>query len=361
MDVHPIVRAWLDGKRPEDVTAAQWRALSLIVAGAASEAHYEAAGRDFCDALKSDGDLLRQSTSTEGAIDKAAGEGVIRWIMSSESPDRCGDIIRQRGWELKRYKNNPVVLFAHNHEGEPIGRADNLVIEEIKGMPALVGDIRFAVEQSEIAARLHRLAAGQFLQAGSVGFLPIKTTIPNGDEERAKLNLGRFGVLYEKAELLEFSLCAVPCHPSALQRAIKDGSLSDTDARWAEALADPTEKEWEKLMRERARSFVDMGKGKLPPTDNAELPTNEIVIRTVSDDCVADALKALADSQQRHADALDALARSITDLTTYFGVERKTNVARSAKAEAPTGEMDPLAVLGKIKDQITRHLQQKQR
>ena len=42
------------------------------------------------------------------SIDEARGE--VEAVVSSERPDRSGDIIRQGSWELRNFKKHPVLL-----------------------------------------------------------------------------------------------------------------------------------------------------------------------------------------------------------------------------------------------------------
>jgi len=388
MEVQSIIRAWLQGERAKDLTAEQHRLIGLISAGIATEEQIEQAGEEYALALKSNENLLRWQNGVCAPIGKAAIEGppVIPWVMSREDTDRGGDVVRQKGWVTKDYKANNVVIFAHGRDPqtgtEPIANGENLKIGTSKGKPALLSDIRFAVEESEHAARRYRLANAGFIKAGSVGFRPLKTTIPQGDDERAKLGVGRFGVLYEKSELLEFSLVAVPMHQGALQssldRALCDGLIETGDAEIAEALADPTEKEWEKLMRKHARSFVDMGRlvgegsgeganylhadtcstcGQIlmdtswhlvslsaADTSNVIPYTFQPALEAKSPDWMSAemevAIKELAESQHAQAKTLDKLVQAITDLSTCLGGMRGATAEPIPDAKAEEAETD---------------------
>src|SRR3990167_9023558 len=57
------------------------------------------------------------------ATDFPAEERVLRFKISTEAKGRDGDIIRLSGWDLKRYKKNPVVLWAHDSYAFPIARS----------------------------------------------------------------------------------------------------------------------------------------------------------------------------------------------------------------------------------------------
>jgi len=147
-------------------------------------------------------------------------ERVIQWTCSDESVDRYGDIIKQSGWKLDSYKKNPVILTFHDYGKFPIGNSIKTFVEnkELK-MWILFAD----KEVSEDAEKAFQLAKAGFVKAGSVGFMPIQSRKPT-DEERAELVMGNpWSVIYEKQDLMEFSLCGVPANPNAVQDAIKKG------------------------------------------------------------------------------------------------------------------------------------------
>ena len=332
-----IVRAWLDEERPEDMTPEQYRLIGLIAAGTATDKQIEAAGEEFALSVKTDPSMYRRHHSDVGKAGDAKGN-VIPWVLSTETVDRDGDIIRQRGWDLKAFRRNPVVLLSHDSSQLPIGVVENIKKCEHKGRPALVGDIKFAVDESERAAEAFRLAKAGVLKAGSVGFMPIKTFIPPTDEKRDELGLGKYGVVFEKSSLLEFSLCSVPSNPDAIQCS--------------------TEKEIERMLRARAKSYIDAE----PVTDSA--PTLTCVSATLrsitytfsdgreytskmgdfyegpTDNGLSDALKSLAESNQRQADVTERLAESITDLGSCIG---GVPIARAAEPEMPEEEPEPEA------------------
>ena len=46
----------------------------------------------------------------------------IKFVASTANPDRYGDVVDQKGWDLRAYNRNPVVLFNHNPSQMPIGK-----------------------------------------------------------------------------------------------------------------------------------------------------------------------------------------------------------------------------------------------
>ena len=76
-----------------------------------------------------------------GAIEKLAKakdqNGTFDVIISTEDTDRSGEIVKQSGWELKNYKNNPIVLWGHDYYSLPIGVCTETYLTEHNGVPAL--------------------------------------------------------------------------------------------------------------------------------------------------------------------------------------------------------------------------------
>ena len=49
------------------------------------------------------------------------------FVMSDETVDRMGDVIRASGWSLSQFKSNPIALFGHEHSF-PIGNWENVKV-----------------------------------------------------------------------------------------------------------------------------------------------------------------------------------------------------------------------------------------
>lgn len=132
---------------------------------------------------------------------------VVRFIASTGVEDRHGDSIRLNGWRLERFKANPVVLFGHDADDLPIGKAIQIGVEG----EALCVDIQFAsAEANPMAENVYRLVTEGCLNAVSVGFIPVRFEIVEDRES------GRRGYDILEAELLEISVVPIPAHPDAL-------------------------------------------------------------------------------------------------------------------------------------------------
>ena len=136
-------------------------------------------------------------------------EGIISAIVSTESVDRDGDIIRQEGWDLRHFKAHPVLLSSHNYRGltNQIGEWTRM---EVVGKE-LVGEARYYIGQGNSEADWGFFLAGRDKAAFSVGFMP--------DMAQAKELQGDGKTSYEfKAqELLEVSQVTVPSNRQSLQ------------------------------------------------------------------------------------------------------------------------------------------------
>lgn len=142
---------------------------------------------------------------TKGAVDIDAP---IRFVASTETVDRYGDIIRASGWQLENYKKNPVVLFGHSH-ADIVGRSPSVWVEGKR----LMSEISLAAAgTSALVDSVRSLVAQRILKAVSVGFMPIEHKLIRDDE-----NDHITGVEFEKQDLLEISLVAVPANQEALQ------------------------------------------------------------------------------------------------------------------------------------------------
>lgn len=126
------------------------------------------------------------------------------FIMSDESVDRVGDIIRAGGWDLADFQKNPVALWAHDH-GKPIGVWDNVRVTGKK----LIGKLKLAKEgtSAEIDT-IRSLVEQRIIKAVSVGFQPL--------EAKPLEKTSGYGYEYTKQRLHECSLVSVPANANAL-------------------------------------------------------------------------------------------------------------------------------------------------
>ena len=143
--------------------------------------------------------------STAAAAGRA-GEPVT-FVLSTDEVDRHGDVVCADGWRLDAYRENPVLLWAHDYRHPAIGRAVAVWSEPRR----LLAKMEFA--PSAFAQEVAALYAAGFQWGVSVGFRPIRC------EERRDPRTGAcLGLRYLEQELLEVSAVPVPANRSALRR-----------------------------------------------------------------------------------------------------------------------------------------------
>lgn len=129
----------------------------------------------------------------------------MEFVLSDETPDRMGDIISSKGWDLDNFRKNPVALFNHRSDF-PVGVWENLRAAD----GALRGHLKLApLGTSERIDEIRKLVEAGILKAVSVGFKPI-SSIPR------KVGDKFVGEHFQRQELVETSLVSVPANPNAL-------------------------------------------------------------------------------------------------------------------------------------------------
>jgi len=123
------------------------------------------------------------------------------FVLSDESVDRMGDVIKADGWDLRAFKSNPIALFGHSHD-KPVGRWENVRVAGKR----LIGNLKLAKPgTSDFIDTVRSLVEQGIIKAVSVGFQPVEATPRKGG-----------GYEYIKSALHEVSLVAVPANQNAL-------------------------------------------------------------------------------------------------------------------------------------------------
>ena len=152
------------------------------------------------------GEIMPQIHQRQAFITKATREGVYTFQASSEKVDSYGDVVMQKGIDLSRFKENPIILYQHNSD-EPIGRAVDMRLSE-KGLVADVELAPFGV--SEKIDTIRGLIEAGILKAVSIGFTALEHEIirdKSGDMT---------GFKFVKSLLHEISIVSIPANDEAL-------------------------------------------------------------------------------------------------------------------------------------------------
>ncbi len=145
------------------------------------------------------------------------------WVMSDFTLDRDGERIDPGGWDLKAFKKNPIVQWAHERSIPAIGKVNNPRVHQKKDDKTgeLTGDIEFD-QNDEFAVKIEKKVDGGYISAGSVGFRSIVVELNDDPKEEAWL-------IHRKQELYEFSICNVPSNPAATRRDVATSTYPSQD------------------------------------------------------------------------------------------------------------------------------------
>jgi HK97 family phage prohead protease len=136
-----------------------------------------------------------------------------RFVMSSESKDLYGDIVRQGGLDIESFMKNPVALAYHMHSA-PIGTWSDLAKVGGKSKRTEGTVTLFAEGTTERSDEIGRLLAAGGLRACSIGFMPSEAEWILDEQGR-----NTYGIEFLASTLLECSICSVPANPDALGKA----------------------------------------------------------------------------------------------------------------------------------------------
>ena len=170
---------------------------------------------------------LRQGvhTTVQEADSSNASSTTLDFISSSEALDRYNEIILADGWTLDNYRRNPVFQNAHQY-GDIIFTLGKALVTEVRfdgSQRVLFQRIEFATDVNPMARIAYGLYKGKFLNAVSVGFIPLRWETGGADSP--------FRRKYLEQELLEVSAVGIPANPEALQLGLKAGAIQKSDLR----------------------------------------------------------------------------------------------------------------------------------
>ena len=148
-------------------------------------------------------------------------DNTVTAVVSSESIDREGDVIRVAGWDLKSFRKHPVLLADHNYFDirSQIGEWTSMKVD--RSAKELVGTAKYYAgagnEKADWAFELAKRGKAAF----SVGFIPDASRMQRREDDDGKFA----GIDFRGQELLEVSHVTVPANPEGLQRAVSMGGV----------------------------------------------------------------------------------------------------------------------------------------
>jgi phage head maturation protease len=158
--------------------------------------------------------------------------------ITTDAVDRDREVVLPDGIDLEEYRGNPVVLFAHDYSSLPIGKC--IGITPKKG--GLNARTQYASRPADhqgpwLPDTVHSLIQQGMLSGKSIGFIPMNMRGPTADEIKLRPELRDVRCVIDRAVLLEYSVCAVPCNAEALMTSVSKSLTEGTlDAKTADLL-----------------------------------------------------------------------------------------------------------------------------
>jgi hypothetical protein len=159
----------------------------------------------------------------------------VSWI-STETPDRVGDVVVARGMNDSQFQANPIVTLGHAYGLPPVGRSlwrkrvkDGAPPAGVVGIKAKTvypprGDSWPAGEPWPPDQAFALVQAG-LLQGKSIGFLPLKVHVPDEEEVRRQGWGDKVGLVIDEWLLLEYACVSLPANQQALVESVSKGAV----------------------------------------------------------------------------------------------------------------------------------------
>lgn len=163
--------------------------------------------------------LTRRSFAIEvRAASINEGDRSVDVIVSTDALDAYEEVVEQ-DWNLRRYKNNPVVLWNHGKVGilGPDDAEDTLPIGSAKNVRVVDGHLEATLcfvdeKASSLAPKVWEGIKQGSIRAVSAGFMP-------GAVRFEKRDGGEIAIL-GKNELFEISVCPMGANPDAVAKSV---------------------------------------------------------------------------------------------------------------------------------------------
>lgn len=152
--------------------------------------------------------VLTRFNNTRG---EKVNDRTFRFVISDESKDRYGTVIKLSGWDLSNYEKNGIVAYQHDASSQN----PDMIVGKGKAWIEngfLMGEVEFEPEgMNDVADKLVKKIEFGSIKATSVGFNPSEWS------RGVKENLEDPETLYfRKQDLLEWSIVTIPANPNAI-------------------------------------------------------------------------------------------------------------------------------------------------
>ncbi len=180
---------------------------------------------------------LKHLVSTRGPTELLDGERAdVSWI-STEEIDRDNEIVLSKGMNEAHFKLNPLVTLQHCYWRPPVGRSlwrKRVKDGDLTGIKAKTNYPRrpddWPMDDDWDPDTTFSLIKASLLQGKSIGFITLKSHVPNSHEIAARPELAQVDRIIDEWLLLEYACCFLPSNQSALVEAVSKSAVTVSDA-----------------------------------------------------------------------------------------------------------------------------------
>jgi len=167
----------------------------------------------------------------------------VSWI-TTEQPDRAGDVVISRGMNQQQYNLNPIVTLEHNYTMPPVGKSLWRKATRDGTTSGIKAKTQYpskpeAWEGTWPADLAFSLVQAGLLNGKSIGFIPTKIHPPTSQEiETNQWSAKSMGMVIDEWIMVEYACTFLPTQQQALVEAVSKSQI-DKDAILAVLNLDP--------------------------------------------------------------------------------------------------------------------------
>ena len=139
----------------------------------------------------------------------------MEFVLTDSSVNTYGFRVLTQGLDISQFKKNPVMLVMHNRMALPIGRWENIRVENDK----LIAEAKFD-EEHEFAQQIKSKVEQKILSAASIGFDVLEIS-----EDKEDLVKGQTRPTVTKSVLKEASIVDIPGNNNSLRLSFPEKNL----------------------------------------------------------------------------------------------------------------------------------------
>lgn len=144
---------------------------------------------------------------------------IIQYRFTDTTVDRHNEVIKPKGVDLSKYRKDPILCGQHKWAKFNIGKSLQTKyypeFDDVAGMCMFFDDI---IDSTGVSEDFFRMCRSGAMQQGSIGYMARREDIRHpSPEEQEQYKIDKYGYVFDKIELLEFSPVTIPSNPNARQ------------------------------------------------------------------------------------------------------------------------------------------------